>query len=269
MATRKLLSCEVMRDEVEWLLGQTGLRDSIEVEFLEMGLHQRPERLKAELERRITACEGLGYDAIMLMFGLCSNAVTGLRAPADSRLVLPRVHDCISVYLGSTRRYMTEHAAEPGTYWFSRGFLHRSDGVAWEDGGLGADFGGVDEDGQRLSVPELRARYIEEYGEDNADYLIEVLVDSWKANYKRAVYLEWSDYPGRAEDRDTVQRHADKSGWEFYSMPVDLRLLEGLLAGRWSPEEYMVVGPGERLIASNDEQIFSVVHNGGHTTEKE
>ncbi|MCD8139252.1 MAG: DUF1638 domain-containing protein [Planctomycetaceae bacterium] len=263
MASRKLLSCEVMRDEVEWLIGRAGLGDGIDAEFLEMGLHQHPERLNAELERRIGACEGMGYDAVLLMFGLCSNAVTGLWAPADSRLVLPRVHDCISVYLGSTRRFMAEHAAEPGTYWFSRGFLHRSDGVAWEAGGLGADFGGTDEAGRRLSVPELRARYVQEYGEDNAEYLIEVLVDSWKANYKRAVYLEWSEYPGRAADRDTVRRHADRSGWEFHAMPVDLRLLEALLTGCWSPEEFMVVGPGERLIASNDERIFCAAPDGG------
>lgn len=252
---RKLFSCEVMKDEVLWLLDSLGRKD-IEPDWLEMGLHQEPSKLNAELRKRIAACEGGGFDAILLMFGLCSNAVIGLTPPSDSRLVIPRVHDCISVYLGSGRRYQAEHNAEPGTYWFSRGFLHRTDGVGWEDGGLGTDFGGLDENGQRMNREELRQSYIEQYGEDNAEYLMEVLVDSWKANYRRAVYLEWADFAGKAEDRQTVKSHADENGWEFTSMDVNLRLLKGLLQGEWPSEEFLVVEPGQVLLASNDAAIF-------------
>lgn len=253
---RKLFSCEVMKDEVLWLIDRLGLGDTIEPDWLEMGLHQEPDKLNAELKKRIAACEGLGFDAILLMFGLCSNAVIGLTPPADSRLVIPRVHDCISVYLGSGRRYLAEHNAEPGTYWFSRGFLHRTDGAGWEDGGLGTDFGGLDENGQRMNRAELRQSYIEQYGEDNAEYLMEVLVDSWKANYRRAVYLEWADFAGKAADREVVKNHADENGWEFSSMDVNLRLLKGLLQGEWPPEEFLVVEPGQVLTASNTEAIF-------------
>lgn len=259
MPRTKLFSCEVMREEITWLLNELKLNDAIDVDWLEMGLHQEPEKLNRELAKRIAACEGQAYDAILLMFGLCSNATGGLAPPSDSRLVIPRVHDCISIYLGSSGRYLSEHAREPGTYWFSRGFLHRPDGVGIEEGGLGTGFGGEDENGKRLTVAELRRKYIEEYGEDNAEYLMEVLVDSWKANYKRAVFLDWADNPTAAEDKKRVADYAAENNWEFVPMDVDLRLLRGLLTGDWPDGEFAVVPPGQRLLATGDNAIVAAV----------
>lgn len=262
MAKLKLLSCEVMRAEMEWLLADMDLDGAVDVEWLEMGLHQQPEKLNAELRRRIAACGGKGYDAILLMFGLCSNAVTGLEPPADSRLVIPRVHDCISVYLGSAGRYLAEHAGEPGTYWFSRGFLHRTDGVGIGEDSLGSGFGGMDDDGQRVSAAEMRRRFTEEYGEENADYLMETLVESWKANYRRAVYLDWADNPDAEEDKRRVAEYAGENGWEFVVMDADLRLLRDLLRRAWGSGEFVVVAPGQKLAATNTAEALAAVATG-------
>jgi Protein of unknown function (DUF1638). len=259
MTKLKLLSCEVMRAEIEWLLADMGLDGAIDVDWFEMGLHQQPEKLNAELKKRIAACEGQGYDAILLMFGLCSNAVNGLEPPADSRLVIPRVHDCISIYLGSAGRYLAEHAAEPGTYWFSRGFLHRTDGVGIGEDGLGSDFGGMDDDGQRVSAAEMRRRYTEEYGEENADYLMDTLFESWKTNYRRAVYLEWADNPDAEEDRRRVAEYAAENNWEFAVMDADLRLLRDLLKRAWGSGEFVVVEPGQKLAATNAQDALAAV----------
>jgi len=56
------------------------------------------------------------HDAIVLAHGLCGEATAGLRA-GSIPLVVPRSHDCITIFLGSRDRYTTEFTGNPGTYW--------------------------------------------------------------------------------------------------------------------------------------------------------
>lgn len=254
----KLLACEVMRDETESLLRDMGALDAYDCEWVEMGLHSNPKRLRESLEERIARCAGKAYEAIILMFGLCSNATAGLAPPADSRLIIPRVHDCISVFLGSARRYLDEHEKEAGTYWFSKTFIENvQDGDLLATGGIGSGLGIGDEDGERLSAKEMRAKFVEEYGEENADYLMETLVESWRGNYSRAVYLRWDGNPGAARDAEQVAACADENGWRYEEIPVDLRLLRALLTGPWPEEEFAVALPGQRLAATNDHRALA------------
>ena len=249
----KVFACEVMRDEAEHLMRLVGTENRFECEWMEMGLHEKPEKLHAALVEKIAACEGRGYAAILLLFGLCSRATDGLTPPSDSRLVIPRVHDCIPLFLGSAKTFYREHAAEAGTFWFSRGWLHRSDGGTPEFSGLGAGVEGFNEDGKRKTVAEVRQEFIEKYGEENAEYLMETLMDSWKKNYTRAVYLEWEPNPLRADDVDYVRSYAEKNDWKFQTMPVDLRMLRTLLEGPWPEDEFVTVLPGQKLAATNDD----------------
>lgn len=256
-AEYKLLGCEVMREEANHLIAAAGMAERIDAEWLEMGLHETPERLNAELKKRVAACAGRGYRAILLFFGLCSRATAGLEPPAGSRLVVPRVHDCVSLFLGSARRYLAEHAAEAGTFWFSRGFLHRSDGKSPEFSGLGSGSGFHFADGNGpKTLEEARQNFVDQYGEENADYLMETLVESWKKNYTRTVYLDWDQNPGAEADRTFVRGYAERNGWKYREMPVNLRLLSMLLAGDWPEEEFVEVGPGERLAATNGEDAL-------------
>lgn len=265
-AEYKLLSCDVMRDEAEYILRELGTAERFDIDWFEMGLHEQPEKLNAELRRRIALCEGAGYQAILILFGLCSRATAGLEPPADSRLVIPRVHDCVSLYLGSANTYLAEHAAEAGTFWFSRGFLHRPDGQGVEFSGLGSmgDFV-VGPDGERRAPAEIRQRFVEEYGEDNAEYLMETLIESWKKNYRRAVYLDWDKNPGAETDRAFVENYAAENNWRFETRPVNLRLVRMLLGGPWPEEEFVVVEPGKTIVATNGDDAMkageATIHN--------
>lgn len=254
----KLLACQVLREEATYLMNELGTADRFDAEWFEMGLHEKPERLNAELAERIAACAGKGYQAILLLFGLCSRATAGLEPPPDSRLVIPRVHDCVSLYLGSAQRYLAEHEAEAGTYWFSRGFLHRDDGGSPELGGLGVGIGAelAGPDGKRATLAEIRASFVDQYGEDNAEYLIEVLMESWKKNYKRAVHLEWEGNPHLEADRQWVADYARQNNWTCESRPVDLRLVRTLLGGPWPASEFVTVLPGQHLAATNDAEAL-------------
>lgn len=249
----QLIGCEVLRKEGVRLLEAAGVQ--VEPVWLEMGLHDQPALLAKALQEHIDrAAASKNFDAIILLYGLCSKAVVGVTA-RDIPLIMLRVHDCISMYLGSADRYQTEHESEPGTYWFSRGFLDRREGN--EDDGGAADISGPQE-----YLPAKREvlykEYCENYGEDNAEYLMETLVDGWRKNYKRVVLLaDQGEDEGAAcaEDRLRVRQMAEENNWRYEEREVDFRLLKMLIGGKWSEEEFLIVPPGQTIIATHDENI--------------
>ena len=55
-------------------------------------------------------------------YGLCSQGVIGVRAN-DCTLVVPRVDDCIAIFLGSASAYKKQSRTEPGTYYLTKGWI--------------------------------------------------------------------------------------------------------------------------------------------------
>ena len=115
----------------------------------------------------------------MLAYGLCGAATAGLRA-GSIPLVVPRAHDCITLFLGSRDRYTAEFTGHPGTYWYVQEFVERSD-----DEGQFAGMGAVSDAEARATYQE----YVAKYGEDNAAYLMEAL-GGWRSHYDRAAYVD-------------------------------------------------------------------------------
>jgi hypothetical protein len=99
----------------------------IDVRFLDYGLHNVPEKMSEAIQNEIDlAIEIDDYEAIILGYGLCSNGIVGVKA-RHIPLVVPRVHDCISLFLGSVKKYRTEVAACPGTFYLTSGWIERGD----------------------------------------------------------------------------------------------------------------------------------------------
>ena len=96
----KLLCCNVFQREACHCLVRTP--HVIDVEFVQLGEHDRPDMLRTTLQTLIDRADAAdpAYDAILLLFGLCGNATVGLRA-GRTPLVMPRAHDCATVLLGS------------------------------------------------------------------------------------------------------------------------------------------------------------------------
>ena len=113
-AEPKIISCEVLRNEVE------RVNPGYEVDFFEGALHDYPDRMRVAIQERIEATPG--EREILLCCGRCSNGTVGLHA-GPHRLILPAVDDCISLLLGSRQRYLAEHGAQPGTYYYTRGWI--------------------------------------------------------------------------------------------------------------------------------------------------
>jgi len=240
----KAICCEVLHREMCAAAARSP--HTIDLAFLPKGLHDIGcAKMRVRLQEAIDAGEPGRYDAILLGYGLCNNGVHQLRA-GSIPLVLPRAHDCITLFLGSRRRYWEYFHANPGAYFLTTGWMERG-GVSEELKAQSiAHLAGMDQ-----SYPEL----VRKYGEDNAQYLWETLCDTLR-NYRRLTYIRMdlgADGPCEAQAREQAVRR----GWEFESVSGSLRLVEALVAGEWSADDFLVVPPGGQIAASNDDAIVA------------
>ena len=215
----------------------------VDLRLFERGLHNEPARLRDILQREIDAVKP-GYDAIVLGYGLCGGATAGIVA-RSTPVVLPRAHDCITLFLGARERYATEFSAST-TYWYVNDQVERNQGYNAKSVGLGVSGDGDDD------MEAIHAEYVEKYGEDNADYLMEVM-GAWKAHYQRAAFVGM----GVADESASVayaHEQADRRGWAFDQVEGSLVLLRKLIDGEWD-EDVLALQPGERLAMSWDESI--------------
>src|SRR5437762_12941192 len=94
----KAITCEVFARAV--YLNAALSYNIIDVELVDKGLHDVARTLREELQCRVDATPEERYQAIVLVYGLCNRALEGVQARTIP-LVLPRAHDCITLYLGS------------------------------------------------------------------------------------------------------------------------------------------------------------------------
>ena len=184
---------------------------------------------------------------MVLAYGLCGGATAGLRAGAIP-LVVPRAHDCITLFLGDRARYLAEFTANPGTYWYVQDYLERTD-----DGSAFGGVGAVSDASARATYEE----YVAKYGEDNAAYLMEAM-GGWRSHYDRAAFVEMGVAPPEAAATAEAQARddADRRGWQFAKLAGELLLVRGLVDGSWTPEDYLVLQAGEGLAMSYDERVI-------------
>jgi len=222
----------------------------IDVELVRLGLHLRPENLRKQVQERIdrtSAQSEIPFDAIALGYGLCGQATSGLVA-RDIPLIIPRAHDCITFFLGSRALYRRQHEEHPGTIWHTKDYMERTEGDR-EMLPLGAD--------ASTDLPGVYERYVEKYGKDNADYLMEVMGE-WQKHYERAVFVDQGIVDATAE-AGKVKADAERRGWRYEEMAGDLLLIRRLLFGDWDDSDFLRVEPGEKItIAFGDEVITKI-----------
>jgi hypothetical protein len=185
-------------------------------EVLDFGLHQSPGRLKDKLQAAVDAsCKD--FDTIMLGYGLCSMAVIGLRAN-HCTLVMPRVDDCIAIFLGSHQAYSEQAKKEPGTYYLTKGWIEVAD-----------------------TPFDEYERMVAQFGEERAARLMKIMLK----HYTRLVYID----TGHSDKRHYVgyaRKTADKFGLRFEEIPGSNALILKMLTGPWD-QEFLVVEPGETI----------------------
>lgn len=114
-----VLACAVMEREIRHF--QNG---GAECKFFDYGLHRTPENMSKAIQGEIDQAAGMDYQCIVLGYGLCSNGIVGIRAQKQP-LIVPRIHDCISLFLGSSESYQDQTAKQPGTYYLTPGWIEK------------------------------------------------------------------------------------------------------------------------------------------------
>jgi hypothetical protein len=225
MTQPRIVSCEVLRNEIEAVLARDGR--GLEVDYVDGALHDYPDKLRAELQGRIDQVPG-DCD-VYLCCARCSNGTVGLRGGAH-RLVVPAADDCISLLLGSRERYLEEHGAQPGTYYYTRGWI---------------DF--IDDPYKEY------LHIVPKYGEEKAARVARLIME----HYTRVAVIET---PGVAELDD--KREYLETVSRFYDLPLEyltgsLRFLEKLVSGPHD-DEFIVVDAGDELDESRFWALSSV-----------
>lgn len=216
----------------------------VDIELLRYGLHNQPADLRAHLQAAIDAADAQEYAAVLFAYGLCGQAIAGLTA-RRLPLVIPRAHDCITLFLGSRARYTEEFTRNPGTYWYVQDYLERQDGSG------SALSIGAGSDSQLSGVYE---EYVAKYGRDNADYLMDVM-GAWQQHYNRAAYIDLGVAESAAIE-ERARQEAARRGWTFERMAGDLTLIRRLLHGEWD-DDYLIVPPGNQVRMSAGEEVIA------------
>ncbi len=215
----------------------------IDVTLVQRGLHNQPENLRQHLQSLIDTAENVKYDAVLLSYGLCGQATAGLHARTHP-LVIPRAHDCITLFLGSRNRYTAQFNDHPGTYWYAQDYIERDDGS-----GSSLSLGS----GLDTNIQTQYQEFVEKYGQDNADYLMEVM-GAWQKHYQRAVFIDMGVSDGRIVEAQ-AQQESIRRGWTFEKIAGDISLVKKLLDGRWETD-YLVVPPGQSVVMTYDEDVI-------------
>ena len=186
----------------------------------------------------------------MLGYARCNDGLVGVTA-RDIPLVIPRAHDCIAFFFGSHKAFIEYHDASPGTNYRTTGWTERN----LEDGGRDRPAYGQQGIMSQLGLTQSYEEMVEKYGADNAEF-IESMLGDWKKNYTHCLYLEM----GVCDESPFIEKAkqwAAENNWQFQRQDGDWTLLKKLFSGQWD-DEFIIVQPGQKIIARNDERILDV-----------
>ena len=242
---RRLVCCDIFYREACHLVAQSPHR--IDIDFLPKGLHDiGAGPMRDGLQERIDAVPAGMYEAVLLGYGLCNNGLDGLTA-RDAPLIVPRAHDCITMFLGSRERYRRYFDEHPGVYFHTSGWIERA-APTEEFRSLSV--------GHRLGMDQSYEDLVAKYGADNAEYLREVFGGGLK-HYGQFTFIAMGVGP-EAEFERVSRERATQRNWAFERIEGDLSLMRRLLDGPWDGD-FVRVEPGGRIKAVYDDRVMEAV----------
>ena len=183
---------------------------------LEFGLHVNPDALRKNLQEAIDKASATS-EWIILGYGLCSQAVVGLRANGCS-LVVPKVDDCIAIFLGSGEAYREQAGLAPGTYYLTKGWIEAGDTPFDEYDSL-----------------------VAQYGEEKARWLMNRILK----NYTRLALINTGQYE-LERYRDYSQRTAERFGLRYEEIRGSDALVKRMVHGPWDGD-FVIARPGQTV----------------------
>ena len=192
------------------------LSPDIITDVLDFGLHLDPKKLREALQKAIDKyCHDT--ETILLGYGLCSMGVVGLQAK-QCTLVVPKVDDCIAIFLGSNENYRKQSQKEPGTYYLTKGWIEVSD-----------------------TPLEESKRLVEQYGPERAARVMHLMFQ----NYTRIAYID-TGQGGQDKYRKIARQNAAKLNLRYEEIPGAASLIRKMIHGPWD-DDFVVAQPGETI----------------------
>jgi hypothetical protein len=217
----------------------------IDIDLVSMGQHIKPGELNKTLQARIDSA-GVGkYDAILMCYGLCGKSTAGLLA-RDIPIIIPRAHDCITLCLGSKEKYREQQRSCPGTIWYTKDYMERLQN-ATESPGMGADTATLYDEKEYEAM-------VKRMGKERADRIIASMSDMTK-HYERIVFIEHGIVKDKKAE-EFARNEALKKGWSFEKIKGDIRLIKGLMDGKWPDADYLYLKPGQRITTGFGDMIL-------------
>ena len=208
-----IIACHTIADELNSLISEIGC--TYPVLWIQSGLHNSPELLKNHLQEELDHLSNV--DRVLLAFGYCGNALIGL-TPSLYEMIFPRVDDCISLLLGSSR-IRKEISGTMGTYFLTKGWLDYEKNIWFE-----------------------YQEAVKRYGATRADQLYRLILK----HYGRLGIIETGAYPLESIS-ETTHAIAETLKLKHEVIPGTLEYLKKLLTGPWDEEDFVIINPGETV----------------------
>jgi len=237
----KVICCEVLTREMKAAAGRSP--NHIDLAFLPMSLHDGDRAAqRSAIQQAIDGAGASQFDSVVLGYGLCGNSIAGLRA-GEIPLVVPRAHDCITLFFGNAAACQDFYDAHRGAVYRTGGWLeHRPPA-------------GADTTATRLGFDRRYEEYAARYGEENARQIMDLLGPAAQ-RCSGLVYIETGAEPdGRFEKMAADEAASHR--WPFQKIRGDMGLLQRLVDGPWSDSEFLVVQPGHQVSSAYDDRIIT------------
>lgn len=230
-----IIACDVLQDMLVNLLPD-GLAD--EVTFFDFAMHVTPRKMAQTLQDAIDSIEEPSL--VVLGYGLCGNGLNGIQAGKHT-LLLPRVDDCIAIFLGSREKYRKEFQEEPGTYYLTKGWLEANN-RRMDQAEEGVSPYGIDP----LATYEL---YVSQYGPETAEWLMEKQYQ----NYRRLALVahDQADLEECRPRAQEVARYCQQWGMRYEEIlgsdAYVRRLVEVATTPEMVDDDFLVIPPGGEI----------------------
>ena len=207
----KLIACAAVIEEM-----LPFIPPRMNYEVLDFGLHTNPKSLKKALQNAINS-SAPDIETILLGYGLCSQAVVGLMSGSRT-LIIPRLDDCIAIFLGSAAEYQNQYRSEPGTYYLTKGWIESSETPFSEYDIL-----------------------VKRYGEQIAQRIINQILK----NYTRLVFISTGN--NKLEYyREHARSMAERFNLRYEEIQGSDVIIKKMLYGPWD-DEFVIIPPGKTI----------------------
>jgi N-methylhydantoinase A/oxoprolinase/acetone carboxylase beta subunit len=224
-----VIACAVLA--IDMKLTARKLGKELEFKFLEAGLHNNPKLLFEKLQTAIDEISARGDgDRIIIGYGICGKGTIGIKA-RNIPLVIPKVHDCISLFLGGDREYKEQFTKFPGTYYLTAGWCEEK-AESMSQRRQQAYFGS-----EKFLFKDL----VKSHGKEAATQTFNFL-NSWQKNYQRAAFIE-TNAGNSAKYEAHAREMAEEYNWEYAKIKGSQALIQKIITQKTSTPEILVVPP--------------------------